>query len=225
MSCEFSHDDGPYVLGALSPVDRQEFERHLADCAECARAVRDLAGLPGLLARVDVDVLELPPVAEPVAETLLPALFHEVRRTQRRRAFVAAALAAVAVVAVAVGSVALVNDQDAARPDANISFPAGAVMTAVRQQQMSASLAFETVAWGTRLDLTCSYVAGEYGRPASTYALFVNTRDGRTEQVATWGSLPGKTMRLVAATAAHRKDIKSVEIRTSDGRPVLKMTT
>lgn len=225
MSCEFSHDDGPYVLGALSPVDRQEFERHLADCAECARAVRDLAGLPGLLARVDADVLESPSVLEPVSETLLPALVREVRRTQRRRAFVTAGLAAAAVVAVAVGSVALVNEQGGARPNVSISVPAGAAMTPVRQQQVSASLAFETVAWGTRLDLTCSYVAGEYGRPALTYALFVHTRDGRTEQVATWGSLPGKTMRLVAATAAHRKDIKSVEIRTSDGRPVLKMTT
>lgn len=231
MSCEFAHDGGSYVLGALSPADRQQFERHLADCAECTQIVREFAGLPGLLARVDADVLESPPVLESVSETLLPALVHEVRRTQRRRSFVTAGLAAAAAAVVAVGSVALVNEQDApvagAQPTTSVGVPAGAAMTPVRQRQMSARLAFETVPWGTRLDLTCSYVAaGEYGEHASRkYALFVHTRDGRTEQVASWGSLPGKTMKLVAATATARKDITSVEVRTADGTPVLRMTT
>ena len=37
MSCEFAHQDGAYVLGALSPAERREFEQHLAGCDECAR--------------------------------------------------------------------------------------------------------------------------------------------------------------------------------------------
>lgn len=230
MSCEFAHHDGAYVLGALSPVDRQQFERHLADCVECARATREFAGMPGLLARVDEEVLEPPPV-EPVPEKLLPALINEVRQARRRRVFVAAGLAAAAAVTVAVGSLVLVNELGTpvagAGPSAGISISAGAAMTPVRQQQMSARLAFETVQWGTKLDLTCSYVASaEYGRPekAVTYALFVHTTDGRTEKVATWGSFPGKTMTLVATTAIPRKEIKSVEVRTTDGIQVLRMT-
>ena len=51
MSCDFAHQDGAYVLGALSSSERMAFEHHLATCPECARAVRRLAGLPGLLAR------------------------------------------------------------------------------------------------------------------------------------------------------------------------------
>ena len=51
MSCEFAHHDGAYVLGSLSPADRSAFERHLAGCADCALGVRELAGLPGLLAQ------------------------------------------------------------------------------------------------------------------------------------------------------------------------------
>ena len=98
MSCDFAHHDGAYVLGALSPAERQEFERHLDGCAACARATRELAGLPGLLARVDPDVLESAPHVEPVPATLLPALVHQVRRTQQRRRFLTAGLAAVAVV-------------------------------------------------------------------------------------------------------------------------------
>jgi len=59
MSCEHSHLDGAYVLGALSPGERQEFERHLLGCEECSRSVRELAGLPGLLALVEAEDLEV----------------------------------------------------------------------------------------------------------------------------------------------------------------------
>ena len=74
MTCELADRDGSYVLGALSTTERRAFERHLEGCAECARSVRELAGLPGLLARVDPAVLEDPDEVEPVPETLLPAL-------------------------------------------------------------------------------------------------------------------------------------------------------
>ena len=40
MSCDFAHQDGAYVLGALSSSERVAFEQHLAGCSDCARAVR-----------------------------------------------------------------------------------------------------------------------------------------------------------------------------------------
>jgi anti-sigma factor RsiW len=95
MTCGFADLDGSYVLGALSPAERMGFERHLAACEECTRAVAELAGLPGLLGRVDPAVLEQPTAGAPPA-TLLPALFREVRRTRRRRALTTAGLAAAA---------------------------------------------------------------------------------------------------------------------------------
>lgn len=49
----FAHSDGAYVLGALSPVERQHFEQHMTRCKRCRGAVSELAGLPGLLARAD----------------------------------------------------------------------------------------------------------------------------------------------------------------------------
>lgn len=234
MTCRYAHHDGSFVLGALSPTERQEFEEHLAGCADCARAVRELAGLPGLLARVDPAVLECSPTEEPVPDTLLPALVRQVRHTQRRRMFVTAGVAAAAAMIVAVGTLALTGALDGERTptaspssSATLIIPAGQAMLPVGQAPMEASLAFEPVAWGTRLDLTCSYPLGEgeYESPrAATYALFVHTRDGRTEQVATWRSLPGRTMRLAAATSASREDISSVVVRTVDGKPVLKLT-
>ena len=239
MSCGFTHLDGSYVLGALSPSERQEFEEHLAHCRECSASVRQLAGLPGLLARVDADTLTVPAVDEPVPDTLLPSLVREVRRTRRRRAYATAGLAAAAAVTVTVGSLGVAgalggNDTPVAGPrpgtSAGVTPAAGLEMAAVGQVSMRANVAFENVAWGTRLSLTCTYDAAApgygYGEPhRASYALVVRTRDGRTEQVATWRALPGRTMMLDAATASRWADIASVEVRTAEGQPVLKLTT
>jgi hypothetical protein len=231
MSCVFAHDDGSYVLGALSPAERQEFEEHLAGCEGCARSVRELAGMPGLLARVDPDVLASPPVGEPVPDTLLPALIREVRRTQRRRAFVTAGVAAAAAAVVVVGTTAATGvfngdpSRTTAQPAATSALPAGQSMLPIGHVAVRGSLAFTSVLWGTRLDLTCTYSGGgEYGTPPpENYAMFIRTRDGQVQKVATWRGLPGRTMRLAAATAASRQDITSVEVRTASGKPVLKL--
>ncbi|MFD0518834.1 anti-sigma factor family protein [Paractinoplanes durhamensis] len=53
MHCEHEHDDGAYVLGALSPAERAAYERHLATCSFCREAVADISALPDLLARLD----------------------------------------------------------------------------------------------------------------------------------------------------------------------------
>ena len=234
MTCELADRDGSYVLGALSTVERREFERHLEGCAECARSVRELAGLPGLLARVDPAVLEEPDGIEPVPETLLPALVRDVRRAGRRRTLVTAGLAAAAAVVVAGVPFAVSGALDGGTPSASPSAPVssapaapvGQAMVPIGGAPVRASLAFASVTWGTKLDLTCTYApTGYYHLPRRvTYALVVRTRDGRTEQVGTWRSLEGRTMRLTAATSTPRSDIASVEVRTTDGRPVLHLT-
>ena len=243
MTCDFTHLDGSYVLGALSPAERLEFEQHMAGCVECARAVRELAGLPGLLARVDPDVLENPPVQEPVPDTLLPALSRQVRRTTRRRGLVTAGLAA-AVVAIVVSGAAVVSrlvtdDTPSASPGTGATTatagpspgssateaPARAMAT-LGKAPVRASLAVASVAWGTRLDLTCTYAPGHenYHLPKSvTYALVVRTRDGRLEQVGTWRSTRGRTMKFSGGTSAPQSDIASVEVTTVSGRPVLRL--
>jgi len=65
---EFAFYDAAYVVGALSPTDRREFEDHLKVCAACAFSVSELAGLPGLMSRVSID--QLTAEAEPLPETL-----------------------------------------------------------------------------------------------------------------------------------------------------------
>lgn len=228
LSCEFAHYDGAYVLGSLSPIDRAEFERHLSGCAECARGVRELAGLPGLLARVSPDVLETVGDPEPVPPTLLPALVGETRRYQRRRAAMLVGLAAAAALIVAGGSAAVLNVLDDEPAPAGQAAPPSAApgepMTSVGSEAVSGTLALTSVAWGTRLDLVCTYAPDHEAAYDATYSMVVHTSDGRVEQVATWKGLAGKTMRLPGATAATLADITSVEVLTADGDPVLTLT-
>ena len=221
--CGFAHDDAAYVLGALGPNERLAFERHLPTCPDCARAVRDLAGMPGLLARVPVEVAQAPGDVEPLPDTLLPRLLADVRRSRaRRRWTVGLAAAAAVLVAAGVGATVVRSAEDGPTPTA-----AARTMTPLDQGRVGARVALTSVAWGTRLDLTCSYdaVRTAYGHdePAPTYALVVRTRAGVVERVATWHALPGRTMRLTGATAVDVGDIAAVEVLTADGHPVLRL--
>jgi hypothetical protein len=242
MSCPHAHLDGAYVLGSLSPAERQEFERHLASCEECTRGIREVAGLPGLLSRVDQAVLEYDET-EPVPATLLPSLVREVRR-RRRRTVLAVAGAAAAAAVLAVGVPLLVSGDDAGpvaggAPSGSPGTPASTseqvAMTTVGGAPVRGTLALESVPWGTRLDLTCSYVtpppgsdhgygSGSHGSGGPTkYEMFVRTDDGTVDMVGTWHAPDGATMQVTAATAATRDEIASVVVRTAQGQPVLRL--
>jgi len=229
-ACQHEHDDGAYVLGALSPEERIAFERHLAGCPECAQSVRELAGLPGLLARVPVGTLDPEQLPTPVPDTLLPGLVRRARRSQRRRAWLTGGLvAAAAAIAIgAVGASTLRGDDGTPRTAPSVSAaPTTAVpvlMTPVGSEPVSGWLSLTQVGWGTRLDLECSYAQDSdayHDSAAPTYTMVVTTADGHSEQVASWKGLPGQTMRLSGATAADRDKITHVEIRTATGGTVL----
>ena len=231
MTCRFAHDDGAYVLGALSPADRREFEQHLPGCADCTRAVGELAGLPGLLGRVDVALLEEPEAAGPVPVTLLPALAAEVRRDRRRRTRVVAGLAAAAVAVLAgvtTVTVLQVTGDDPATATIEASGATPRAMVPVGEVPVRASVTLEPVTWGTRLGIECTYETDsvEYDLPpAVDYTLWVRTRDGHAERVGSWRSVDGQEMRMSAGTAATLEDLVSVEVRTADGRVVLELAT
>ena len=230
MSCEFAHHDGAYVLGALSPTERQAFESHLTQCDDCARSVRELAGLPGLLARIDPQVIEDPPSDVPVPATLLPALVSEVRRARRRRVYISVGAAAATIV-IAAGATVLIagnrSDTPLGGPTSTVTAAPDQPMSPVGSGPLKASLGFASVVWGTKIDLSCSYdKTDEWDTGGSAgYALVVRTNDGKEQQVATWRGIPGKTVRLTAATDSRRQDISSVEVRTASGATVLRLKT
>lgn len=224
--CTYEMWDGSYLLGSLSPAERREFEAHLDGCESCSRAVRDLAGLPGLLTRIGPEVFEQSE-PDPVPETLLPRLSRAVRRQQSRRTWLTAGIAAAAAAAVTVGG-AVALDRPATAPTA-VQTPAAVVtaspkpMKQLGNDPMTANVSLTPVAWGTRLDLTCSYPRNAFAYESGAYALVVHTSDGRTERVATWNGLPGRSMQVSGATAARAADISSVVVTHADGTPVARL--
>lgn len=225
---EFAHADAAYLLGALGAAERRRFEEHLETCRDCRRSVSDLAGIPGLLAQVGEGPFTETDRVPPLPETLLPALLAEVRRSRRRRTrWVVAAASAAAVLSLGAGiAVTRVADPGPGSSQAQPGPSADAQpMRRLGDTTVEASLAMEEVPWGTRLQLTCTYPdRGEYetGRPLS-YALLVHTVDGRTQQVATWRAVEGKTISVTAATEAARSEIVSVQVWTSSGEPVAEL--
>ena len=226
---EFSLYDAAYVLGALSPADRCEFEEHLKVCASCASSVSELAGLPGLMSRVSLD--QLTEEAEPLPETLLPSLARTVRRERRKRRLVVGATAAAAACVLTVGAVAITRAESPVRPPVTSSAPsasstANMVMTAVAPSPVTASARLVDMAWGTAIDLTCNYrTNGFYPAGGTPYAMVVIDRSGAVQQVATWNALPNREVTVTGASSRTRQDITAVEIRTLLGQTILRLST
>ena len=225
---EFTTYDAAYVLGALSPTERMAYEAHLAGCPSCAGAVTELAGLPGLLAKVPLEEVTAPPAA-PLPETLLPGLLREVGARRRRRRRVAALSAAAAAVVIAVGAgvlgSSLASDRQAPRTPVAAAAAPRRDLVAVVPSPVTASVAMVPMGWGTRLDLSCGYytVPGTGSATPREYTLVVHSRTGRSQQVAAWLAPPGKRLSLTAASSWHPQDIADVEVQTPSGMALLRL--
>ena len=213
MSGETIHEwDGAYVLGALSPSDRQEFESHLAECRQCRTAIGQLAPLPGLLARADLAALEsdiVPP--EDLEERLLAAA--RPLPLWRRTTFRVGAAVAVGVAAAVLLAVTLV-------PRTHQPHGVEVALAPVAQVPLSASVRLHPASWGTRVDMTCVYAAAHYGSERA-YTLWVVGGAGRAEQVSAWHAGPGETSRTQGSTDLGVGQIKRIELRAASGQVLL----
>lgn len=218
---ESIHDwDGAYVLGALSPEDRRAYEQHLAECATCSRGVQDLAGLPGILGRLDQEealaLRDQPDDASVRDAAHVPDRAAGIaRRIRRRRTRIAATLLVVGVLLVgSVGGWSLVR----AMQPASQQVVAARTLQPVGSSGLTAALKVTPVGWGTRLDWSCDYRgdADAHGSYAPTsYSLVIHTTTGTVSTVATWTSDAGEAKGLVASTAIPADTIRSVDIRVT----------
>jgi hypothetical protein len=221
---EFSTYDAAYVLGALSPTERTAFEAHLHTCRSCSTAVTDLAGLPGLLAKVPLEEVT-EPVTAPLPGTLLPGLLREVAARRRRRRWVTALSAAAAAVAIAAGAVTLTSssgERPYPPPVAATTAP-GRDLAPVVPSPVTASVAMVPMAWGTRLDLHCGYYAPGGGTTSGEYTLVVHDRAGHSQQVAAWKALPDRQLSLTAASSWRPQDIADIEVQAPSGQALLRL--
>ncbi len=201
-----SQQDGSYLLGALLPEERRSYEEHLAGCASCSAGLAEVAGLPGLLGRLPADAIAAddPPPAD-VLPALLATVTAERRRTRRRVRLAAAALATAAAVvaAILIGPGPVVR-----RPD-----PAQQSFSRVAGSPVTASVALVDRAWGTEIDMRCSYRGYVY--PAGVpYELTATDRGGHQHVLATWLVVSDKPVKVVASTSLKRSDLVSLEVRS-----------
>ncbi len=100
--------------------------------------------------------------------------------------------------------------------------------TALQQTErspLSADVALTSEPWGTKLEMTCRYAAGQswsVGSSGSLYALYVTDRAGMTTRVSSWTADPGSTVHPTATIDTPISDITSVEVRAvADGQVLL----
>lgn len=208
----FRYDDGAYVLGALSPEERDAFEDHLLRCDACVARVRQLADLPELLAGVAEDEI----ASEPVPDTLLPRLLRAAARNQRRRRAVIGALAAVAAACLIALVVAL-------WPAPSSSVPRQS-FTAVAQAPVQATAVLTPKPWGTAIDVHCKYVH-DVGDVEYRYNLIVYDRSGRGHRLGDWRLPADRDIDYQAGTSLSPRQIARLDITLPDGTPVLQLRT
>ena len=216
MTCMYPFDDGPYVLGALSPAERAEYERHLSVCSSCRESVAALAVLPGLLSRLDPASIAPQPITAP--PTLLPrilALVSSRRRAQRlRRRWLAIAAGVVAVLlASAVGVGVKVAGQVS---------PSGApvLLTAMRPVtntvEMDARVGLTRDASGTWVSMHCRYDS-RWGDNWTLQLVVYPRTPGPGEWLGSWSAESDQDWQMRKLTHLTPEQIGRIEIQRSDG--------
>jgi hypothetical protein len=232
-TCPYAHDDGAYVLGALSPGERSAFEKHMAGCAECRDAVAEIAVLPGLLGRLPAE--DVATIATPAEdEARVPALLDAARaskareRSARRRRYAGAGLAAaVLALLVGVGVVAAwPDDGGTGNPPTAGSTPSSTAVAMVPMRPVTekvpvdAQIGLQSMQWGTEVRMHCTYPTSGHARPY-TFRLMAHGADGSTEQVGSWLAGPGDDVTVTGSTRFTGTDLVRLEITRYDGAPLL----
>lgn len=219
--------DAAYVLGSLSSAERREYELHLEACSRCRAAVAELSGMPALLAMLDVDdvlALEKENEPPPLRPEVLQSVLAAVRWRRRRSRLLTSAAVGLAAALLAVGLVIAIQPEV-------VGLTSGTPQTAAQQLPMaevehtpfSATVALNGFAWGTRIDMACSY--GEWGGgggpPPSNLGMVVVGHDGNKTQIATWLGLSNATALPSGNTPLHVNEIAAVQLVSTDTGKVL----
>jgi hypothetical protein len=237
---KFAHWDAAYVLGALSPAERREFEEHKASCASCQAAVSELAALPGLLAQIspaDAAMLSLaddssvedadkPALSTAQAEaiehgpppSLLPKMIKKAR--MRRRRMVAAIAGIAAAVILVVGGLAIGTGVVPLQPDP----PERVAFLPVVPSAITAIAEVIPGQDGTQINVECVYAEVNDPRPGGsheTYSIFVVDRSGHATEIKEWPATPNKQMRPSGTTPLKMFEIAGLEIRETETDQVL----
>lgn len=216
--------DAAYLLGALSPADRQRYEAWLRENPGERAELAELAGLPAILRSVPADEAvallsdeglqdgaDVAPLAA-VPGATVQALAGRIRARRRRRTLGVALVAAASAVLLVIGGFAV----GALHPSGPVATPQAALlaMTPATGSPVRADVGLTAKKWGTRIDWNCSY-GREWSSDSGSYDLVVTAADGTRTTVATWSAVGDQASDLTAATAIPASSIRSIAITAS----------
>lgn len=224
----FSDWDAAYVLGALSIDERREFERHFATCTHCATAVAELAGIPGILSKIDTATAVALASAssdgqvddsrqEPdLVQKLARLVGEQQRRTRRRLSVGMAAAAAVLIVFGILAGTAIHSPTHLDTSTSNVATGTEVSMAPLQVNVMTATMRVTSKPWGTRFDWSCKYVGTWSARYSpKSYDLVITNTSGQKITIATWSSAGPNATGLAATSNLPIADIRTIEIRAT----------
>jgi len=192
-----------YVLGALEHEDRSDFETHLATCEACQRDVLEFSPLPGLLAHIQSEELEIPLGA--VDGALDKARAEQSAVETSRSRWRTAAIALTAAAAVLIGAIiAWPNGEPSfGEPLQELVIDGGSPITG--------TVAVSDRGWGTRIEIDLFDVPQR-----DLYSLWTVSSEGAWDLSGTWAYADTGTCRIVGASPVATVDLDRVVVTSND---------
>ncbi|WP_156754249.1 anti-sigma factor family protein [Actinokineospora pegani] len=216
MTCHETNALGAYLLGALDPGARADFEAHLGRCASCRAELVKLSPLPGLLHRVKPE--DFAESVEPTAADLAVAPEDAAPRAglwRRQRVLLSAAAA---VLVLALGAVVgyRVLGEEATEQATQPPAPAVAPVSWTATDPASgvrADVELTIRSWGTEFRIRLKDVP-----PGKPCKLVVRGRDGDREVAGWWSSGYLTDEQIPGSTSIDLGRISQVQVVTDDDR-------
>jgi anti-sigma factor RsiW len=203
---------GAYVLGALTPAERDVVDDHVLTCAECSAELDAFTGLPLYLDLVTGDEVAAmgTGAADPdpgLLDRIVAAAAQERRHDRTRRWLVAVAAALVLIVGSVSAGIALSSGP-------THSTAAGIPFSATNPTTHAwAQISVQPKLWGASLNLKLGGVpAGERCR------LVAVGRDGSKDVAASWEITYAGQATLTGATSIPLSSTAAYDIVTFDGK-------
>jgi hypothetical protein len=218
MSCQFEIDDGAYILGALSPAERAEYERHLATCPACRESIAALAVLPGLLGRLD-PMSAQPPL--PAPPSLLPRVLAAVRahrvsyRRRRLVGWVAGGLAAAALAAI-VGVGVQLHDRPGPTVGATTPIAYSVMHPGDGYAPVEAELGIQAAQTGTLVAVRCMYHSSDQQTRWPIWLVVYARDDQNGEPIGSWVAIADTQISVTAETHYTPAQIVRIELQGSN---------
>lgn len=218
MTCPITVRLGVYALGAADAAEREVIDTHLPTCPTCRAELTRLEPLPGLLARVPVDLIRTdpPPASKPgpaPAGQRVPQTGTTARRKAgagpgRWRSAAATAVAAAAALGAAGGF--WLARPGSSQPAAN-SPPAAITLSGANPiTHVRVTVTLTGTSWGTSIRLLAS------GLPLNQPCrLIVRSRSGRTEVAGAWDAWRAGPVSIPASAGWRPADIASLQVATT----------